>query len=285
MTRIGRYTILRRLAAGDQAEVFACAVGETEVAVKVFRPQEALLARFSSGNAVATLDRLRERFRDEAAVMARFAHPNIVSVLEIGAFAPETPFYAMPLFSTSLAAEIWESAPARSDPAAPVSPLGPKPLAIEAALRRLRDILSGLAAVHRAGIVHRDLKPRNILIALDGRAALSDFGVAKLPWPGYTPLRPDFGTPPFVSPEQIADAASIDARSDVFSIGAIAYFILTGQFPREDTPPDRINQQVTAPLSAWIMRSLAPDRDARLPDATALLSALDEISPREERPC
>lgn len=285
MSQIGRYTVVRQLAAGDQAEVFACVADETEVAVKVFRPQEALLARFRAKGAGSVLDRLRERFRDEAAVMARFEHPNIAPVLEIGTLAPDTPFYVMSLFSTSLAAEVWESATEQRDPAAPVLPAAPRPLVVEVALRRLRDILSGLIVVHEGGVVHRDLKPRNILIAPDGRAVLSDFGVAKVPWPGYTPLRPEFGTPPFASPEQLANAADVDARSDVYSVGAIAYFILTGQFPHEDTSPDRINPHVTASLSHWIMRSLAPDRDARLPNATALLAALDEVPPMAKRPC
>lgn len=284
MKQIGRYTVVRQLAAGDQAKVYACVADEAEVAVKVFRPQEALLARFSAEGVGSVLDRLRERFQDEAALMARFEHPNIAPILEVGTFAPDTPFYVMPLFSMSLAAEVWGRTSARHDPAAPVLPSAPKPLLVDVALRRLRDILSGLAVVHKGGVVHRDLKPRNILIASDGRAVLSDFGVAKVPWPGYTPLRPEFGTPPFVSPEQIASAADVDARSDVYSVGAIAYFILTGQFPHEGTPPDRINPQVSAPLSHWITRSLALDRDARLPNAAALLAAFDEVSPMAKRP-
>ena len=150
-------------------------------------------------------------------------------------------------------------------------------------MRRLRDILTGLSVVHEKGFVHRDLKPKNILVGADGVASLSDFGVAKVPWPGYTPLRPEFGTPPFVSPEQLLQSATADSRSDVYAIGAIAYFILTGVLPSANLSTEPLDTLVGTLLSAWIMQSLHSEPDERAPDAAILLGQLNKITANPER--
>ena len=274
---------MRRLAAGDAAEVFACRAENTQVAVKLFRPKPSAFTRISTLPPDVALDRLRQRFRDEAELMAGFEHPNIVPVLEIGALDPSTPYYAMPYYPASLASEVWRSPPNR-DPAAPLPRKASKALAPDLALRRLRDILTGLSAVHEKGFVHRDLKPKNILVGADGVAAVSDFGVAKVPWPGYTPLRPEFGTPPFVSPEQLLHSAAADTRSDVYAAGAIAYFILTGVLPSANLSTEPLDTLVGTSLSAWIMQSLHSEPDERALNAAVLLDQLNEITANPERP-
>ena len=276
MDRIGRYAVERQLARGDVASVFACRTSENAYAVKLFAPLKNAVAALPPAAPEPSLARLRQRFRDESALMARFDHPHIVPVLDTGSLGPETPYYAMPLYPTSPAEECWR--PIRKATDAPLPTASAQALEPAVALRRLRDILSGLAAVHAAGITHRDLKPRNILIDAGGRAALSDFGVAKVPWPGYTPLRGAFGTRPFVSPEQLAAPHQAGPQSDVYGVGAIAYFILTGQFPRADTPPARINPRLGAPLSDWVMAALHPDPEERPADAAEMLARLEAVS-------
>jgi serine/threonine protein kinase len=271
------------LAAGDVAEVYACRDEEKLVAVKLFRPTRLAFTRIPTLSPNAALDRLRQRFRDEAELMAGFEHPNIVPVLEIGALDPNTLYYAMPYFPTSLASEVWQSTSNR-DPSAPLPRNPAKALTPDLALRRLRDILIGLSVVHEKGFVHRDLKPKNILVDANGVAAIADFGVAKVPWPGYTPLRPDFGTPPFVSPEQSLRSVAADARSDVYAVGAIAYFILTGVLPSTNLSAKPLDRLVGTKLSAWIMQSLHSEPNERVPDATVLLDQLNEITANPERP-
>ncbi len=284
MNRIGRFNVLRRLAAGDVAEVFACRREDTQVAVELFRPKRSAIVRISTLPPDVVLERLCRRFRDEAELMARFEHPNIVSVLEIGALDPGTPYYVMPYYPASLASEVWQSPPPDRDPAIPLPRRAAKALPPDVALRRLRDILAGLAAVHADGVAHRDLKPKNVLVGSSGGAAISDFGVAKVPWPGYTPLRPAFGTPPFVSPEQLDRSGAADARSDVYAVGAIAYFIFTGELPGADISAGRLNSLVSAPLSAWIINALHPNPDERAQTAAILLRRLNEFMPGQERP-
>lgn len=278
MNRIGRYTVKRHLARGDTADIYACHDGGTPVAVKLFRPTDTALAAIRPQYPAATRTALLQRFRDEAALMAKFTHPNIVAIVDSGEMAPDAPYYVMPLYPSTLAAECWRRAGSHAA-GAPLPAARAQPLEPAIALRRLHDILAGLAAVHAAGIVHRDLKPKNILIDGQGRAALSDFGVAKVPWPGYTPLRPAFGTRPFVSPEQQSNAGQADGRSDVYSVGAIAYFILTGRFPCQDTPPQQVRAQISSDVSGWIMQALHPNPADRPADATVLLDRLKEIAP------
>lgn len=278
MDRIGRYSVTRQLARGDTADIYACRDGDRPVAVKLFRPKDAALAAIRPQHPPAARAALRRRFQDEAALMARFRHPNIVAILDKGQAPPEAPYYVMPLYPSSLAAECWRPAAGQAT-GAPLPTTMAQPLAPAVALRRLHDILAGLAAVHAAGIVHRDLKPKNILIDRQGRAALSDFGVAKVPWPGYTPLRPTFGTRPFVSPEQQTDSSQADARSDVFGVGAIAYFILTGRFPHPDTTPRQAGAPISTDLCDWVMQALHPNPADRPANATVLLDRLQEIAP------
>ena len=194
-TRFGPYEILSALGAGGMGEVYRARdtrLGR-EVAIKVLPEPFATDA-----------DRLR-RFVDEARAIAALNHPHICQLHDIG--------------SGYLVLEYIEGEPLHG------------PMDVERALPLALQIVSALEAAHARGILHRDLKPLNIMVTRDGTVKLLDFGLAKL-----VSLDADvtqtldgtvMGTPAYMSPEQ-AHGHSLDARSDVFSFGAVFYEMLSG---------------------------------------------------------
>jgi len=163
------------------------------------------------------------------------------------------------------------------------------PLSEEGVTRLLAEMASALEAVHANGVVHCDVKPANIMVMPDGRASLVDFGLAlrmemdDIPHDGAVT-----GTPFFMSPEQ-CQALKPDGRSDLYSLGATAYYALTGRVPipgntlsealrnhvmRAPVPVREIRPDVSVSLECVIMRLLAKSPDERLQSARALLDAL-----------
>jgi Tol biopolymer transport system component len=209
---LGRYRVLGRLGAGGMGEVYHArddSLGR-DVAIKV------LPASFS-----ADPGRL-SRFEQEARATARLNHPNIVAVFDVGQHA-EFPY---------LVCELLEGQTLHSR-------LTAGPLSERTALQYAVSIAHGLAAAHDKGIVHRDLKPENLFITRDGRIKILDFGIAKLTGDaasanGEQPTRyatsPGVfvGTVGYAAPEQVRDQA-VDARADLFSLGAILYEMVTGR--------------------------------------------------------
>ena len=205
-SRLGPYEILARLGAGGMGDVYRARdtrLGR-EVALKI------LPSSFSSDP-----DRLR-RFEQEAKAAGLLNHPNITAVFDVGTHEG----------SPYIVSELLEGETLRSRLAA--GPLSSR-RATEFALQAAR----GLAAAHEKGIIHRDLKPENIFVTKDGRVKILDFGLAKLirPEPSTSAATEPgvvLGTFGYMSPEQVRGRPA-DARSDVFSFGAILYEMLTGQ--------------------------------------------------------
>jgi eukaryotic-like serine/threonine-protein kinase len=212
-TKLGPYEIQSPLGAGGMGEVYRARdtrLGR-DVAIKML--PEAL---------AKDADRLR-RFEQEARTIAALNHPNILGIYDIGTH-DGAPFLVSELLEGQTLREKLET--------------GPPPVrrAIEYAL----GIAQGLAAAHEKGIVHRDLKPENVFITRDGRIKVLDFGLAKLVRPEEshetvaTLASPAtlpgtvMGTVGYMSPEQVKGGAS-DARSDIFSFGAVLYEMLTGK--------------------------------------------------------
>ena len=159
-------------------------------------------------------------------------------------------------------------------------------LSLALALPIARDVCDGLSSVHAAGVVHRDLKPGNVLISSTGRAVLTDFGIA-LSADSASSHTDGSGTPTYVAPEQLA-GRSVDARTDVFSLGALLFTIVTGQRPfpvhrtGAEAAPDPRGLAVDLPdsFAALVMRAMALDPADRFDSSEALRVALDGLALR-----
>jgi TolB-like protein len=230
-----QYTIERELGGGGMSRVFA-AVENTLgrwVVVKVLAPD--LLIGVNV-----------ERFRREIQLVARLQHPNIVPVIATGE-AVGLPYFTMPMVEgDSLRARI-----ARSGE-----------LPVNDIVRILRDVASALAYAHENGVIHRDIKPDNILLSKH-HALVADFGVAKAlsasttAFPGgpLTSVGVALGTPTYMSPEQALADPNLDGRSDLYSLGVVAYEMLTGQPPFVGASPQAVlGAHRTEPATPVTMR-------------------------------
>ena len=189
----------------------------------------------------------RQRFRIEAEAAAALDHPNIVPIYEVGESAGRL-YYTMKLVEGGCLAQwLEQNVPKPRDAA----------LVVAKAAR-------AVGAAHRQGILHRDLKPANILIDRDGKPHITDFGLAKRIGVdcGLTESGPLVGTPSYMSPEQAAGGAGLTTASDVYSLGAILYRLLTGRPPfRGDSVMQTLHRRARAcPRSTSIPRSHASTR-------------------------
>lgn len=209
-TRVGAYVVEERIGAGGFGEVFRARhpVIGSEVAIKV------LNARYSAdAEAVA-------RFVAEARAVNQISHPNIIEIFDFGELSDGREYFVMELLAGRSLRDVLRDRTF---------------LPFAEALPILRGIAEAVDAAHVAGIAHRDLKPDNVIVLPDGRIKLIDFGLAKLTAENAAPITQTgavFGTPLFMSPEQCRGRA-VDARTDLYSFGVLAYCVLAGQPPFE----------------------------------------------------
>jgi eukaryotic-like serine/threonine-protein kinase len=271
----GRYSLERELGRGGMGVVYLAREVALDrlVAIKLLPPKP------------AADPALRERFQREARTAARLSQPNIVPIHvvdEAGGFV----WFVMAFIEGETLGERVRARGALS--------------AAETA-RILREIAWALAYAHGQGVIHRDLKPDNILIErATGRAVLTDFGIARrLETSGLTAGGELIGTPEFMSPEQV-EGAALDGRSDLYSLGIVGFYCLSGRLPFEaGSLPALLVQQATeaapalgqlagtAPreLTQAVMRCLEKEPADRFPDAKAFADALSiALETRRETP-
>ena len=236
----GRYSLERELGRGGMGVVYLAREVRLDrpVAIKLLPPSK------------ATDPKLRERFLREARTAAKLSHPNVIpihAVEEIGGFV----FFAMAYIEGETLTER-------------VRQRGPLPPS--EASRMLRDVAWALAYAHGQGVIHRDVKPDNILLENGGRVLVADFGIASVvAGAGALATGEVVGTPEFMSPEQALGEA-VDARSDLYSLGIVAYFACSGTLPFEgEKATDVLAKQVTQPAPA--LGTLAPLVPRRLAQA------------------
>jgi serine/threonine-protein kinase len=217
--------------------------------------------------------RARARFDREGRAIARISHPNIVSLIDQGSSEEEHYLVFEYVEGRSLKDEVASHGPLRPADAGRVA----------------GQIAAGLALVHLAGIVHRDVKPQNILLDAEGRAKLTDFGIAISPdWTRVTRVGAVIGSSRYMSPEQIQNR-SVDGRSDIYALGVVFYEMLTGRPPfdgtsiaeigrkhlqESPTPLSEIRQDLPPGLERVVMRCLEKDPNNRFQTMDELLGAL-----------
>lgn len=259
----GKYLLLRELGRGGMGVVWLArdVSLKREVALKTLTDPEAGPSEV-------------ERLRREAQAVAQLRHPNIVQVYEVGFEAGRAYFTMEFVRGASL------------DRAARTMDLRRK-------VEVVRDLASALDYAHVHGVIHRDVKPSNVLVAEDGRAVLTDFGLARNQRDpkNLTVAGTIMGTPNFMAPEQVdGDPEKIGGRTDVFALGSVLYLLLCGRSPFErpepmatlhavltvdPPPPDRVKAGVPRELSTVCLKALEKVPAERYATAGDFASDLD----------
>ncbi len=270
--QLGQYRLVRKLGSGGMGEVHEAEhqLLKRPCAIKLILPSKA--------NDAATL----ARFEREVRATARLTHWNTVEIFDYGRADDGTFYYAMELLPGLSLEQLVQ----RHGPLAP-----------ERAVHFLRQACSALSEAHAKGLIHRDIKPANIFAAERGGvydvAKLLDFGLVREQVAGTDPKLTQegyfSGSPLYMCPEQAEAYDKLDARSDIYSLGAVAYYLVTGRPPFVGSsvwevirahsctpvePPSAVNSSVPADLQAVILRCLEKRPQDRFPNAASLHEAL-----------
>lgn len=280
MKKIGRYEIVEELGHGAMGVVYKASdptIGRL-VAVKVLS--------FETCQEEPGVPSASEIFMREARAAGRLSHPGIVTIYD-----------ALEDAETRKSYLVMEFVPGRTLENILLSEAPPSP---EKSLDIVRQLAEALEYAHNEQIIHRDLKPANILLTAKGRAKITDFGIAKiLAREGAQRTAAVMGTPSYMSPEQVA-GGEIGARADLFSLGILLYFMLTGEKPftgdtaavmfkivyQDPVPPSRVRPQLHAGYDYLVLRCLAKHPQKRYASAREFLDDLDDVqhgrAPRSE---
>lgn len=272
MDRIGRYEVVAELGRGSMGAVYKARdpqIGRT-VAIKII-----LTANLSAD----ALEQYKQRFVREAQAAGQMSHPGIVTIHDIAEDASGQPFLVMEFIEGIALDRLLVP--------------GAERMPLDRCLDIGIQVAEALEYAHRRGVVHRDVKPANILLTNDGHAKIADFGIAKLAGVQLTQTGQMMGTPAFMSPEQFSGGA-VDARSDLFSLGAMLYWMMTGEKPfggesltvvsfrvvyTDPIPATRVDPALPHELEAVLSRCLAKnpaDRYASCRELSEDLKAVKE---------
>jgi serine/threonine-protein kinase len=278
--QMGQYRLIKLLGAGGMGEVYLAEhrMLKRPCAIKLIQPDRA-----GDPQALA-------RFEREVRLTARLSHWNTIEIYDYGRTDDGTFFYVMEYLPGLSLEDVLERH-------------GPLPAA--RVVHLLRQTCQGLREAHAIGLIHRDIKPGNVFAAQRGGlcdvAKLLDFGLVKrvseTPAARLTQEGSISGTPLFMSPEQARGQHDLDARSDIYSLGAVAYALLTGKPPFDGTnpmevmiahardevvPPSKHQADVPADLERIILRCLAKNPEDRFQDAESLEQALADCASADQ---
>ena len=269
--RLGRYEVLAELGRGAMGTVYQARDPKIDrlVAIKTISVPNSAPPGSSD---------YRERFFREARAAGRLSHPGIVTIYDVDEDPECGPFIVMEYVSGQTLERL-------------LSHEAEEHLSPGIALDLADQLAQALHYAHTQGIVHRDIKPANIIVTSDGRAKITDFGIAKLDLSQFTATGQVFGTPSYMSPEQI-EGEDVDARSDLFSLGVVLYSMLTGYRPfqgnsaatisfklvyKEPVPVSALNSALPVHLDYVISRALAKSPVNRYQSGQEIAFDLEDI--------
>ncbi len=277
--QLGEYEIIEQVGRGATADVYKAFQPALNryVGIKVLSPF------------VSDKDAFRKRFTREAKAVAQLDHPNILPVYAFDQKDDQV-YLVMRYVDTGSLADI-------------LAEMKGKPLALDRTLKILEQVGSALSHAHVRGIVHRDVKPGNILLGSDNWVLLTDFGLVKIleDSTAITQSGVGVGTPNYMAPEQVR-GDPVDARADIYALGATLYQIVTGQVPFEGesgiavalkhineapTPPRVINPDLPPAVEQVILKALVKDRELRYQSVDEFVTAFREAVsavPKKQRP-
>ncbi len=267
----GRYQILSLAGAGSMGSVYRAR--DTELG-------EVVALKFLRSDLAQSPDML-ERFRREVRLARRIAHKNVARVHDIGEDGRDRYLTMAFIEGEPLRALLQRS----------------RPLPLARALAIAGELCEGLAAAHAVGVIHRDLKPDNIMIAVDGSVAITDFGIARAASPGghsaTATLGTTLGTPAYMAPEQVEGAPDVDERADLYAVGVMLFEMLTGELPfsgasaitvaaaRLDGPPPdprSVRPSLDSRLAELVMRCMARMPGDRFASASELGAGMSQLA-------
>jgi len=271
MHQLGRYEIVAELGRGAMGAVFRARDPKIDrtVAIKTIAVP---------AGAAKDLEHYRQRFFREAQAAGRLSHPGIVTIYDVGEDeAAHTPFIVMECVD----GESLDRLVAAASGALPHA----------SALELVQHIAEALDYAHGQGIVHRDIKPANIMVTAGGQPKIADFGIAKLAQAETTMPGQVVGTPAYMSPEQL-NGKAVDGRSDLFSLGVIAYWLVTGVKPfdgdtlteicvqvvtKDPAPPSHVAPGISQDHDYVLSRALAKDPALRYQRGSEFAADLEDL--------
>jgi eukaryotic-like serine/threonine-protein kinase len=276
MIQIPGFQLLRKVGAGAMASVYMAKQISLDriVAIKI------LPKRLSDDPEFVA------RFYKEGRAAAKLNHNNIVQAIDVGEYAGHHYFVMEYVDGKTVYDELAKK----------------RVYAEPEALEIIVQIAKALEHAHARGFLHRDVKPKNIMITKDGTAKLADMGLARQASDAEAATAEKgraFGTPYYISPEQIRGAVDVDFRVDIYSLGATFYHMVTGRVPFEGNtpaeimhkhlreplvPPDHLNPSLSTGLAEVVERAMAKDRDRRYRSTTDLLLDLQAVRHGEAPP-
>lgn len=267
--KIGPYEVLSLLAVGKRGRVYRVRhqVMGRECVLKTIRPD------------VANQETMVERFRREIRIGSALQHPNIVDVHDAGVDGDRI-YLVMEYFPGRTLEDLYAGAPASCETVVQIG----------------LQVLSALMEAHESGVVHREIEPSNILLDETGTAKILDFGIAKAYQESMPKALTDpvelLGNPSFMAPEQVWGADTITERADIYGLGAVLYFCLTGQPPYDGIEPMEVVQKIGGPFPAIgtfrsdvpealeqvVLRATETDLEKRYPHAELMQKALEQVA-------